>query len=177
MPNIPPIRFTVADVERASDAYNFNCGLGALCAVLGKTPDELRPHLLDFEAKGYTNPTLMFSILRGLGVCFQVAGPYNSANPSPGFPMFGLARIQWGGPWCKPGVPMRARYRQTHWVASANSFERGVGIFDVNAIDNGSGWTSLEAWRAIMVPWILKDYPRADGTWWITHAIELGRAG
>jgi len=49
--------FGVQEANAASEAWGFNCGPGALCAVLDLTPDELRPKLGDFEAKGYTNPT------------------------------------------------------------------------------------------------------------------------
>lgn len=168
----PPLRFTEADVDRAHDEWGFNCGPGALCAVLGKTPEEIRPHLGDFESKGYTNPTLMFKALRSLaGDRWTAQG---NAGCGPGmytWPSFGLARIQWGGPWTKEGVPMGARYRQTHWVASCVG--RGsIGIFDVNCLNSG-GWIGLEDWKTAIVPELLTGYPRADGTWWVTHSIEV----
>jgi hypothetical protein len=66
------VRFTEEDARRAHGAWGANCGPGAIAAVLRLTLDELRPHLLDFERKGYTNPSLMYAVLRGLGVLFQV---------------------------------------------------------------------------------------------------------
>lgn len=45
----PPIRFTEDDAQAAWEAWRFNCGPGALCAITGMTPAELRPHLGDFE--------------------------------------------------------------------------------------------------------------------------------
>lgn len=52
----PPLRFGVDEAQAASDEWGFNCGPAALCAVLGLTPAELRPHLGDFERKRYTKP-------------------------------------------------------------------------------------------------------------------------
>jgi hypothetical protein len=49
-----------------------------------------------------------------------------------------------------------------------------VGIFDVNAINNGTGWVSLSEWTGILVPWLLGEIaPRASGDWFITHAVEV----
>lgn len=169
MPRPPPLRFMEKAVEQAAEAWNFNCGPAAVCAVLGMTPEELRPHLGDFEQKGYTNPTLMFDILRRLRVRWELRA---SATREVAWPSFGLARIQWGGPWTKPGVPIPARYRKTHWVATCQG-PTSRGIFDVNAMASG-GWISLEDWETVFIPWILKQgVPRADGTWWLTHAIEI----
>ena len=62
----PPACFDVDEADRAGKAWNFNCGPGAVCGLLEMTPEELRPHLFDFEKKGYTNPTLMFDVLKKL---------------------------------------------------------------------------------------------------------------
>jgi hypothetical protein len=160
---------TLGDVERAA-AWGFNCGPAAICAVTGLTPEEVRPHLGDFEAKAYTNPTLMFTSLARLGLKFTHKA--NRGYPNE-WPTFGLARIQWGGPWAKPGVPMAARYRQTHWVASSRTDTLHM-VFDVNALSVNGGWIPFEMWRDSLVPWLLKEaVPRADGTWWLTHSIEV----
>lgn len=165
------IRFTLDDAQRASDEWRFNCGPGALCAVLGMTPDELRPHMLDFEAKGYTNPTLMTGVLDRLGVRYRQT--YRRDEPY-GMPRLnrGLMRVQWAGPWTKPGVPMRARYRQTHWVAMRND---GREVFDVNAVCVG-GWLSFEEWSLQLVPWLIRECcPKGSGEWWPTHALEISQ--
>jgi hypothetical protein len=71
-----------------------------------------------------------------------------------------------------PGVPMRARYRHTHWVA-AKTRAHGIGIFDINCMNSG-GWVALEDWSLVIVPWILKELvPRADGRWHMTHTVEI----
>lgn len=163
--------FTQDEADAAGDAWGFNCGPAALCALLGLTPAELRPHLGDFERKRYTNPSLMFATLRRLWVRFRVAGAAGVSAPGPAWPRIGLVRIQWGGPWCQPGVPIPARYRQTHWVACLNGeFEVGRLVFDVN----GCGWGRFDKWRDLLVPWLIQEaVPRGDGTWWPTHAVEV----
>lgn len=170
---ITPARFTAEDADRAFQKWGANCGPGAVAAICGLTLDEVRPHLEDFESKRYTNPTLMWQVLRNIGVRFSFrAGELGQMN----WPRYGLARIQWEGPWTQPGVPLRARYRHTHWVGVCTNHVRDIGIFDINAIANGSGWSSLENWRSIVVPWILKEaVPRADGNWHITHSVEVER--
>lgn len=173
-PTFTPLRFGLAEAQAASDDWRFNCGPGALCAVLGMTPDEIRPHLLDFEAKGYSNPTLMADILRGLGAGFRrvYECQHAVANRQPSYPRFGLVRVQWSGPWTREGVPIRARYRHTHWIAHWHDGER-QNVFDINAIATG-GWMLFQTWMEVLVPWLLKQVePKADGQWWPTHCWEL----
>ena len=38
MPGLHVMRFGLEEAQAASDEWGFNCGPGALCAVLGKTP-------------------------------------------------------------------------------------------------------------------------------------------
>jgi hypothetical protein len=137
---------------------------------MGMTLDEVRPHLGDFEQKHYTNPAMMNAALRSIGRPWRKIGAE--------WPVYGLARIQWEGPWTLPGVPFKARYRYTHWVGAAAS-QNGPGIFDINALGNnalgnGQGWTPLKAWAEIVVPYILSECVlRASGGWHITHALAV----
>jgi hypothetical protein len=174
MTTLRPTRFTAEDADRAYAAWNCNCGPGAIAAVLGMTLDEVRPHMeaCGFASKGYTNPTMMLDVLERIGARFRYRSLASNV-PRLDWPRYGLARIQWEGPWTKPSVPMRARYRFTHWVGACVPTEGNVGIFDINAIANGSGWTSLADWTGIIVPALTAQYPRADGKWHITHAIEV----
>lgn len=170
----PRTRFTVDDADLANRSWGCNCGPGALAAICGLTLEEVRPHMGDFEEKGYTNPTLMVQCLDRV-----VPGKWHrgvKAKTEPWtWPHYGLARIQWTGPWTKPGVPARAAYRYTHWVGAMLGTHE-VGIFDINMLSNGTGWASLTDWSGILVPWLLKEAaPRADGGWFITHAIEVER--
>lgn len=164
------LRFTADDAMRASQSWGANCGPGAIAAIMGMTLDEVRPFLGDFETKYYTNPTLMRETLKRIG------RPYRYLKPPLTWPQYGLCRIQWHGPWMQEGVPVGARYRRTHWVGAWTTSTRGIGIFDINAIESG-GWIALDYWVGTLVPWLLAEaVPRADGRWSITHAIEVARS-
>lgn len=159
-------KFTAADQDQAYASWGCNCGPGALAAILEITLDDARALLPGFDAKKYTNPTMMTDALKQ-------SGRWWSRRPEPTWPRYGLVRVQWEGPWTRPGVPMRARYRYTHWVGAAHSGDE-VGVFDINCIANGTGWAALDDWTGIIVPHLTSGYPRADGKWHITHALEVG---
>lgn len=165
--------FTLTDAERAADEWGANCGPAAIAAVLGKTLEDVRSHLGDFERKRYTNPTMMYATLRSLGVQWETRAPSGWPRPTP---PLALVRVQWEGPWTEPGVHPYARYRRTHWVGAAGGRD-SIGIFDVNCLNNGSGWVSFEDWRDVVVPWLLKElYPTASGKWHATHVLEVARS-
>ena len=94
------------------------------------------------------------------------------APPAPSaFPVFGLAFVQWGGPWLLEGVNPKARYRFTHWVASwRDPTGDRTTLFDVNALDVG-GWISKFGWVTEIVPTLKPK--RGDGTWAISRSIEV----
>ena len=169
-----PVRFNLEQAQQAVDEWGFNCGPAALCAVLDKTPAEIRPHLLDFESKGYTSPTLMTRILDALGA--QWVQTFRGDDPF-GVPCFwpglSLMRVQWGGRWTQPGVPMRVRYRYTHWVGVSVAPDETKFIFDTNAICCG-GWLPVSEWADKLVPWLIKEgVPKGSGAWWPTHVLAL----
>jgi len=156
--------FTIEDAERAHDEWGANCGPGALAAIAGMTLEEVRPHIPGFDEKRYTNPTMMFSALRSIGKTWRKIGAV--------WPAYGLVRVQWEGPWTNPGVPMAARYRYTHWIG-AQVGGTSIGVFDINCMNNGTGWCSRDDWENSIVPYLTKQYPRATGKWHITHGIEV----
>ena len=151
-----------------------NCGPGALCAALGTVPSEIEPHLLDFKAKGYTNPTLMLDTLDRLGVEHRIVFRSDDPGAKAVFPRLGVVRIQWGGRWTEPGVPMRVRYRQTHWIAVRRIrqgkellFREDEEWFDINYIHHG-GWMKRRVWEDQMSEWIIKELvgDGKNGLWW-----------
>lgn len=156
--------FTAADAERAYAEWGCNCGPAALAAILRRPLEDARRWLVGFDAKRYTNPSMMLDALDASGARWRrVGGPW---------PLYGLVRVQWEGPWTQPGVPMRARYRYTHWIGAA-TVKGEVGVFDVNCMANGSGWTKREHWEEDIVPAITALYKRASGAWHPTHVLEV----
>jgi len=173
------VRFSADEAQRAWSDWGANCGPGAIAAIAGLTLEELRPHLGDFERKKYTNPPLMWQVLTRLGLAWRLVKPPQS------WPTYGLARVQWEGPWTAPGVPMRVRYRHTHWVGARDNHSDGpvrfeppyaTEIFDINCICVG-GWVPVSEWAGQVVPWLLRQIePKADGRWHLTHVVEVGRS-
>lgn len=175
-PVITRPRFNESDAIRAFDEWGANCGPGAIAAIYGLTLDELRPHMGCFEQRParYTNPRLMREILASLYPLTGRRWKWKRVESYRAWPNYGLARVQWEGPWTRPSVPIRVRQRHTHWVGAATRRNGEVGIFDINAINNGSGWVSLEHWTSIVVPWLLPICaPKADGGWHLTHVVEV----
>jgi hypothetical protein len=165
------LQFSSDESNAAHDAWGCNCGPAALAFALGMTLDEIRPHLGDFEARRYTNPTLMLASIKRAGgrvLNYRTYEQYSlRAYTIPR--MTGLLRIQWNGPWTERSANPRWAYRHTHWIAPWLD-EHEQAVFDVNC-----GIVSFEEWARKIVPQILKTIPRASGTpaWWATHQIEL----
>jgi hypothetical protein len=172
----PSLAFGESDVAKHWEAWGFNCGPAALCAILGLHPAEVRGKIPSFEQRQYTNPTMMVKALKALAVGFEWT---RDNGREVKWPRFGVARIQWDGPWIGPGVPMQARYRHSHWVATMESFDDrsvrvpGRGIYDINC---PSHFCAFDDWKTTLVPYILRQYePKANGGWWVTDAIEVLR--
>jgi hypothetical protein len=164
----PILAFTEEDADRAYNAWRCNCGPTALAACLGLTLDAVRPHLGDFERRGYMNPTMMGNALTSLKAHWRSMGqaPTNIAEWIP-FPGRGVVRIQWGGPWLNPGVPIGAAYARTHWIASW-TLDGGPWVFDVNG-----GWRPRSSWEGEIVPLLIEATRKADGSWFPTHRWEV----
>ena len=94
------------------------------------------------------------------------------------FPKHGLARIQWEGPWTKPGANPKWAYRQTHWVASWRQdgetlADKILAAIDPVIFDVNGGLMLFEQWEQQIVPAIVANIPRADGGWHLTHSWEI----
>lgn len=178
----PTYPYSEKEARKASDEWGFNCGPAALATMLDLKPDDVRSAIPDFDKTGYTNPTMMWTALHSLGIeiddvacsfaeTWRVQGSLIGQSSQPGaaenFPLYGLARIQWEGPWTEPGAPPKWRYRQTHWVGSMQ-VGSGLMIFDVNG-----GWMPFDKWETTIVPALTSDIPRASGKWHVTHRWQL----
>ena len=153
--------------NEAAEVWGFNCGPAAVCGVLELLPGQVQGVFKrhGFANKRYTNPKMMFEVLSSL-----IGDRWNVLSVDR-WPMNGLIRVQWSGPWTNPGVPIRVAYRHTHWIGSREA-PRGREVFDVNCACVG-GWVPYLEWSGSVVPWLLKTcQPKADGKWWPTHVIE-----
>lgn len=183
---VPPAEFPgrvcfgLEAVQAAAEEWGFNCGPGALCAIAGKSPADVRGVVPNFEQRGYTSPTMMLAALGSLQIpvrsAFQErAGVLRDEVRRPRFPSFGLVRVQWDGSWCNAGVPVPARYRRTHWVAYSGDplTPDDAWVFDVNAMCCG-GWIGYREWSQRLVPWLIGECVRGGtGGWWPTHCWEV----
>lgn len=174
-------RFTADELDAAADAWGCNCGPGSVAAICGLTLDEVRPRFSGhgFDAKRYTNPTMMYGVLNAIGRPWQRVPTSQLGGAAGHMPSWGLCRIQWHGPWTDSSANPRWAYRHTHWIGSAKRKSDGsIGIFDVNAMratTAGDGWTTLADWERHIRPHITDGIPRATGGWHVTHAIEVQR--
>lgn len=157
--------------EEAEEAFEWgaNCGPFALSAISGLSMNEIKPTMMAvrFGERRYTSPAMMYAALNRLGLSWRRNGV--------AIPQFGLARVQWHGPWTEPGQPLRARFRHSHWIGLMKRGDE-IGAFDVNCLGNGSGWVSWDDWRGSVVPWIVENLvPGGDGRWHFTRTIEVQR--
>ncbi len=170
--------FTEHEAQAAYDEWNANCGPTSLAFALQIGLDQVRGKIPGFNQKGYTSPTMMKAGLAALGRTFlHVYGELTEAA------MFhkniALTRIQWCGPWTKPGANARWAYGATHWVASWAHEEKGaflgykstkVGLF---VFDCNGGIRSFDSWKKEIIPLIVESIPRADGMWFPTHVWRI----
>ena len=162
--NLPAV---LPDTFEAADAWGANCGPMSLAAVLGLAAVEAaRPLVQPF--RGFMSPTDMIAALkRGYGLMERWANIGHS--PADPWPMLGLVRIQWLGPWCDPGVNPRAAYRATHWVG-ARDVLGAVEIYDATP----NRWIPLERWSR----WCETLWPkRATGWAPVTRIDVVPRTG
>lgn len=156
----PTLSITKEETDAAHAEWGCNCGPSALAAALDLKLDQVRPHLLDFEQRGYMSAAMMRGALARLGF---------SARPvRDGRYYDGLALVQWSGPWLKPGVHWAERLRRTHWVAM-RQHDHWQWVFDVNNDD--FGWVPLHYWTMVTAPRIIREAVKGgDGKWEWTHS-------
>ena len=82
------------------------------------------PHLVGFDGKGYTNPSMMFKALDSVGVEWGLASPPRMARLWAG--AYPVARAMDARGCACAG----RRYRHTHWVGT-NDASVGRGVFDM----------------------------------------------
>lgn len=132
-PDWAKLRFTSEESETANREWKASCGPHTLAAVLGKTLDQVRPHLGDY--RGWMNPTQIGEALLSMGQRYTLTKGLRTPHLCDG-----INRIQWVGPWLNPGVHPAAAYAHTHWVAQFDSY-----IYCTAS--DPTGWQPVKRWR------------------------------
>lgn len=168
---------TRAEIDAAHDEWGCNCGPSALAVALRLPINAVRHAIPGFEAKHYTSPTMMKAGLESLrrGYVARQVPPYTPGKAVDRSGMFfdspSVVRVQWTGPWTKPGANPKWAYWYTHWVATWR--ERGVPVvFDCNC-----GMREVRSWIDEIIPLLTETHPRADGGWFPTHIWSITPAG
>lgn len=175
--------FTEEESQAAYDCWGANCGPNSLAFALQVKLEAVRHAIPGFEEKLYTSPTMMKAALANLKTPFvPILSPNKDGILEPAA-MFhetiSLVRIQWTGPWTKPGANAKWAYRQTHWIATWATREAGdflelkrttIGLF---VFDCNGGICSFKSWQEEIVPALTAAYPRADGGWFPTHVWRI----
>ena len=158
--------YSPPDVYDAYQSWRANCGPCSLAAVLGVPVADVRDYFPGFPARAFTNPTTMKAAIGAAGRAWRLT----SLNFY--WPLNGLAFVQWEGPWTRPGVPIGAAYRHTHWVGVRSRNGAGTdlppAVYDVNA----DGWLTRPEWEAEIVSDLLAANRGATG-WHVRTGIEV----
>jgi hypothetical protein len=144
------------DLDDAIVAWGANCGPAALAVIAGRSMAEVRPCLGLFEKRGYMNPTHMWEALNALRV------HHTRCHFAKGWPVYGLAFIQFKGSW--DNAPVRVQYRHTHWIAVAGAF-----VFDIN--NERFPWYPREHWESETVQALLA-HNKGTG-FYVRHVTEI----
>lgn len=133
----PVLRFTAEESARANKDWKATCGPHSIAAACGIALDQVREQLEYFgDYKGWMSPTQVQRVLLRLQKPFRL----DRWNIKTSELCNGINRIQWEGPWLKPGVPARVAYRHTHWIAHFNGWVLCTACLP-------SEWITVEDWR------------------------------
>lgn len=157
------------DVTAAAEAWKASCGPAALAAVLQRPLAQVRPLLAGYDQRGSMNPTHMQRALNGARCWWQ---PLRRGADGPSY---GLAFVQWLGPWCNEGVPVAVAYRYTHWVGVAFCHDTGLMLYDINASSaarEDGAWVPWTWWHEEVRPLITETLTGATGGSYIRWSCE-----
>ena len=165
---LPELYYSLEDYVQLNAERGANCGPGAIAAICGArletVVDDLGPRL---QKLGGTTEMMLLLAVQELG--------FSCLNAVKRLPKFGLARVQWAGPWMA-APEVFAPQMWSHWIGAVTTAS-GLIIFDVNALPEG-GWIAFETWSSWLVPEvIMPTMPEASGDWWIDEAFEVSRPG
>lgn len=156
------LMFTAKDANAASAEWGANCGPMSLAAALALDLQTVRPLIAGFEEKGYTNPTMMRGALECVGIQYVRTSKLRTQELCEG-----INRVQWEGPWLRPGVPPIVAYGYTHWIAQSGGkvFCSATGLI---------GWVPISEWKVLIAKVCRDEIKRCTG-WHVTdhYAFEV----
>lgn len=137
-PSFPPIlRFTQADSALAHTHWKASCGPHSIAAACDLTLEEVRRALPLY--KGWMSPTMVGETLHTLGQSYTLRKGLKTQELCTG-----INRIQWEGKWLNPGVPVRAAYFHTHYVAHRSGWVLCTACLTAQ-------WIPVHLWRRILL--------------------------
>ena len=89
---------------------------------------------------------------------------------------YGLAQVQFTGPWSQPEVHPKVSYLHTHWIGLATTPKYGLLVYEINAggLEHTRGqWVPMAFWESEVLPLLLTQHPRADGGYHFRWTCEL----
>lgn len=150
------LNFTEEDSIRAFDEWGANCGPHSVAAALWLDLSTVRDLMPEFHGRGYTTPTMIEAVLTRTGINYQRTTKLKTVDLCEG-----INRIQWEGPWLKPGVPFAAAYHKTHWVAQCD------GMVYCSATPFFT-WAPVETWKRYLASVVIEQIKNCTG-WHVTH--------
>lgn len=159
-----------------------SCGPASLSALLGRPLADVR-HAFPGQTDGrtWTNLAAMQRALTLLGVGHGTERSPGILMPASA-PSFGLAMVQFCGPWDDMPIGHPAQLQRSHWIAMKPHPTLGAEaplVFDINAIDGFppmslGWWQPQECWDALIRPELARSYgKKATGAWWLRAVIEV----
>ncbi len=106
--------YTSQESAAAHAEWKASCGhhsIAAACNIPLNKVKEACPKLT-----GWMSPTMVSQTLEKLGKCPRCYKENKTMNQPPDH-IVAICRLQYEGRWMEPGVPMAARYKETHYVA------------------------------------------------------------
>ncbi len=153
-PAVKTDRFIPWDIEVARYNFGANCGPVSFAVATGRQVCRVMQHFEHFETKPWTNLTQMRRAFAESGVA--------TVTHRREWPHYGVALIQWLGPWTKFDFFAGWSLLHSHWLAVDAAW-----VFDHTEMR----WMSRDEWAGTVAPLFLEEIPHATG-WAVKYGVE-----
>lgn len=154
------IPYTAEESVCANREWRATCGHHSIAAAVGVKLDAVKAACP--KLTGWMSPTMISKTLAALG-CNPRAYPCAQKMGQPPPWMVAIMRIQWEGPWLKEGVPVKAAYAYTHYIAVTPGSEVMDPALDTISL------LPWQSWISAVNEYAPQTHKRAYG-WHFTHA-------